>query len=156
MKEDIRIISDTMVHGLRQSVAEVDAKIASLDESRAAMLRVIQDLESGAIQPFRAESIGAATASDPPPAKALTVAEERGNAIEAVLREEGQPMHRRPIHDKVVASGLYIGRKNSLNAVSQTLTDDSRFINTDPGQGEWGLSEWYPDGEIRHPPLTRA
>ncbi len=156
MTEDVLVTSDMTIHGLRQAVAELDAEIGRLHESRAMMLGSILYLESRRIQPLRAESVEPATASDsdPPPPKPITVAEERGDAIEAVLREAGQPMKKKPILDAVVEGGLHIGRKNQLSAISQCLTNDDRFQNTDPGQGEWGLWEWDSDGEKAHPPLT--
>ena len=151
----MKVSDDTLIHGLRQKIEGLDAQIADLSEFRTSLFNSIRYLESqDTPQPSKSESVEPSADGDRnQPAKPLTVIEERGNVIEAVLRKEGEPMKKDAIVSGVEELGLYVGQ-NVKGKLSQVLTKDSRFRNIEPGSGKWGLWEWYQDGETAHKPYA--
>ena len=118
-------------------VAETDAEITRLIETRDAALRVIQELDER-------ESVGTAEEAQKGPAvntgqvKELTYKEQVAQAIVEVLTEE-QPLHREVIRERVEAKGIPLTAQRPIDTIAQRLTSDKRFVNVVRGKGIWAL-----------------
>ncbi|MXY20269.1 MAG: hypothetical protein F4Y49_02920 [Dehalococcoidia bacterium] len=118
-------------------VAETDAEIARLTETRDAALRLIQELDER-------ESLGTAEEARKGPAvntgqvKEPTYKQQVAQAIVEVLTEE-QPLHREVIRERVEAKGIPLTARKPIDTIAQRLTSDDRFVNVVRGKGIWAL-----------------
>ena len=134
-----------MKKGLEQMISAADAEITRLAESRAGMVKALNELDLGRIQPFGTDGRPAGSVMATVP-RELTHSEQVASAIEEVLREE-QPLHRDDILTRVVEKkSVPISTKNPLETISQSLSrNKDRFVNVEKGKGIWALVGYVPE-----------
>jgi hypothetical protein len=137
-------MAGTTLRDLRVRLEELERVLAEAD---AAANRVRAQVDGYRIVIADFESRGA------PPG--FVAAEVLRDEMERILEAEGQPMHRKDIYEKVVASGIRVAGDDPLSNAGAHMSADDRFRSI--GNGLWGLSKW-PEPRIvrRGLPISRA
>lgn len=110
------------IRQLKKELVILEGKKLEIDKQVEAVHATIQYLESS---------------PEDPGAGASRHAEGIRDAIHEVLVAE-RPLHRKDIHDRLVAMGIHIGGNNPVNNVGAHLSLDPRFKNV--GKGIWDLA----------------
>ena len=73
-----------------------------------------------------------------------TKTQEVSDAVEAVLRQEGRPLHRREILSRIKAEGVFVHTSVSRKPVQLlgTYLANNPLVESVDGKGTWGLKEW--------------
>ena len=116
---------ESILRGLRAKVKNLEIKKREIDKEVESLHVVIRVFE-------RSEQSQDTLPKD-------SFAERISNAMYVILHDEGGPLHRTVILERIQEQGIYIGGKKPVNSVGSYLSLDDRFVNV--GRGMWDLAE---------------
>ena len=120
--------NESILRGLRAKVKDFEIKKREIDkevESLHVVIRLFERNEQSQDTPNKD-----------------SFAERIGNTMYGILHNEGTPLHRMIILERIQEQGIYIGGKKPVNSVGSYLSLDDRFVNV--GRGMWDLAERVP------------
>ena len=116
--------TSTLLRELRRRARELDQQYTQVSQDREYIHGVIAMLERESGDESNTDSVGSHT-------DVVT------DAIADILTEEGKPLHRSVILERIQAKGIYVGGHKPVNTLGSYLSLDPRFMVV--GRGVWAL-----------------
>ncbi len=149
LSEGFQSCANKELDRLEAELRELDQRLAAISAERAQITPQIDHLRA---------LLGKSPLPASPP-QAQTSAPQRVRRIQppdgstdadrvvALLREHGQPIHYRDIHQRLVQAGVQVGGKDPAGTLLARYFDDPRLYR--PARGTYGLVEWRDNASER-------